>query len=138
MECSDRETRPSLTGTHDVIRDGVSSGSFSRPPSLYAVSFLFLAAVVVGFIWHDLRQAYQGTLAYWNARLSTSVDERVRIATLWLTQRRTDGEAVAQDPLTARLFFTGESRSEVKDTRRGVKLELERITSANGYLAGAV
>jgi hypothetical protein len=92
-----------LTSGRDDIRHRVRSGSLSRTPSLYAVSFLLLAAVIVGFIWHDLRRAYQDTLAYWNARLSTSVDERVRIATLWLTQRRIDGETVAQDSVTVRL-----------------------------------
>ena len=138
MEHSDKPTTATLAGPRDDIRHRVTAGSLSKTPSLYAVSFLFLAAVVVGFIWHDLRGAYHDTLAYWNVRLSTSVDERVRIATLWLTQRRTDAEAVAQDPLTVRLLSTGESGSEVSDTQRGVERELERIASANGYLADAL
>src|SRR6516225_8257226 len=132
MEHSDKPTRATLAGTRDDIRHRAASGSLSRTPSLYAVSFLCLAAVVVGFIWHDLRGGYQDTLAYWNARLSTSVDERVRIATLWLTQRRTDGETVAQDPVTVRLLSIGRGRSEARNNRRGVELELERISSANG------
>ena len=138
MEDSDRHTRPIVTRGLDDIRHRVRSGSLSRTPSLYVVSFLFLAVVIVGFIWHDLRGGYQDTLAYWNARLSTSVDERVRIATLWLTQRRTDGETVAQDPVTVRLLSIGRGRSEARNNRRGVELELERISSANGYVAGAV
>ncbi len=127
-----------MAGAGEDLRQRVTSSSLIRTPSLYTVSFLFLAAVVVGFIWHDLRGAYHDTLAYWNARLSTSVNERVRIATLWLTERRTDAEVVAQDPFTVRLLSTGGSGSEVSDTRRAVELELERIASANGYLADAV
>src|SRR5215471_13632094 len=125
MENSDKHIKPILTGGRDDIRNRVMSGSLYRTPSLYAVSFLCLAAVVVGFIWHNLRGAYHDTLAYWNARLSTSVNERVRIATLWLTQRRTDAEAVAQDPLTVRLLAARGSISRVSETRRSVELELE-------------
>jgi PAS domain S-box-containing protein len=127
-----------LAGAGEDLRQRVTSSSLIRTPSLYTVSFLFLAAVVVGFIWHDLRGAYHDTLAYWNARLSTSVDERVRIATLWLTQRRTDAEVVAQDPLTVHLLSRRGSGSEVNDTQRGVERELERVASANGYLADAI
>ena len=50
MEDSDRHTRPILTSGRDNIRHRVRSGSLSRTPSLYAVSFLLLAAVIVGFI----------------------------------------------------------------------------------------
>jgi PAS domain S-box-containing protein len=138
MEYSDRRTRPTLAGTSDDSHRLVTSGSFSRTPSLYALSFLLLATVVVGFVWYDLHGAYHDTLAYWNARLSTSVDERVSIATLWLTQRRTEAEAVAKDLLTARLLSLGGNHSGVRDARRGVELELGRLASSGGYLAGAV
>src|SRR5215470_6600391 len=77
MDHPDKPVTATSTKTRDEIRHRVASSSLSRTLSLYAVSFLFLAAVVVGFIWHNLRGAYRDTVTYWNARLSSSAEDRV-------------------------------------------------------------
>ena len=87
-------------------------GSLKKIISLYAVSFLILATVVVGFIWHDLRAEYRDTLAYWNVQLSSSADERVRVSALWLKERRTDTIAIAESPATIRCSLRGEAKAQ--------------------------
>jgi len=129
---------PSAQGT--AIRDAADnlqvSGSRKTIPSLYAVSFLFLVAMVVGFIWHDLRAAYRNTLDYWNVRLSNSADERVRMAALWRSERRMDIEVISKNPLTARLL-SASGKKEITVTQRGVQREIETISRSHEYLGGA-
>jgi PAS domain S-box-containing protein len=140
MERSDRQTRPSLAGTGEDLRQRVASSSLSRTPSFYAVSLLFLAAVVVGFIWHDLRGAYHDTLAYWNARLSGSADDRVRFDTLWLDERRRDTAAVTEDPYTVHLLSVAgySTTSQTLEARQYVEQQLAGIQRAKGYLQAVV
>jgi hypothetical protein len=139
MENVDKPTKPILTGGRDDIRDRVMSGSLSRAPSLYAVSFLCLAAVVVGFIWHNLRGAYRETLTYWNARLSSSADDRVSFDTLWLDERRRDAAELAEDPDTVRLLSAAkDAASQRLEVRQYVEQELAGIRRAKGYLQAVV
>src|SRR3974377_43758 len=104
MDHSDKPTTATLAGTRDDVRHRITPSSVSTTSSLYAVSFLFLATVVAGFIWHDLRGAYQDTLAYWNARLSSSADDRVKFDTLWLDERRRNEAIITENALTVRLL----------------------------------
>jgi PAS domain S-box-containing protein len=132
--------RATLAGTREDIRHGVTSGSSSRTPSLYAVSFLFLAAVVVGFIWHDLSGAYRDTLTYWNARLSSSAEGRVKFDTLWVDERRRDAAVVSEDPDTARLLSAVRDRttSGLLEARQHVEQELAATQRAKKYLRAVV
>jgi PAS domain S-box-containing protein len=102
------------------------------------ISFLFLAAAVVGFIWHDLRAEYLNTLAYVNVQLSDSADDRVRISALWLNERRTDTMVVAENSGTVRLLSGGNSGREEAEIQLGVEREIARIAALNGFLGGAV
>jgi len=129
---------PSPAATPGGARPPGSRGRLRNIPWLYVVSFLFLAAVVVGFIAHDLRRAYRGTLAYWNVVLSNAATDQVNVVTLWLGERRTDAEVIAENPLTAHLLSATGGKGASRDTRAAVERELTRITSANGFLAGAV
>jgi PAS domain S-box-containing protein len=140
MKCSDRVREPTWVGTREDIRHGVTSGSHSRTLSLYALSFLFLATVVVGFIWHDLRGAYHDTLAHWSARLSSSADGRVKYDTLWLDERRRDAAVVSENPDTARLLLAvrDQATSELPEARQHVETELAAIQRAKGYLRAVV
>jgi signal transduction histidine kinase len=109
-----------------------------RTPSLYVLTSLFLTAVVVGFVWYDLREAYRDTLAYWDVRMSSSADEGVSFASLWLNERRTDTEAIAENGLSARVLSTEANRSDRKETRQGVERAIERMARINGFVGGAV
>ena len=106
--------------------------------SLYILSFVFLTTVVVGFVWHDLREVHRDTLAYWDVRLSSSADERVSFANLWLNERRTDTEAIADNVLSARLLSTAANRSNITATRQQADLAIERMARINGFVGGAV
>jgi PAS domain S-box-containing protein len=140
MEHSDTLTKPTVTGGRHAIHYGVTTASRSRTLSLYAVSFFFFATVVVGFIWHDLRGAYHDTLTYWNARLSSSADGRVKYDTLWLDERRRDAAVVSENPDTARLLSAVRDRatSGLPEARRHVERELAAIQHVNGYLRAVV
>lgn len=136
-----RNALPQVTNLGDTRDDTdyrATRGSLTKTSSLFAVSFLFLAAVIVGFIWHDLSAAYVGTVAYWNVQLSSIADDRVRVIALWLKERRTDTIAVAENPWTIRLLTAGESRSAVAESRQGVEQEIAHIAAVNGFLGGAV
>ena len=140
MDHPDKPVTATSTKTRDEIRHRVASSSLSRTLSLYAVSFLFLAAVVVGFIWHNLRGAYRDTVTYWNARLSSSAEDRVSFDTLWLDERRRDVAEVAEDPYTARLLSATRdgATSPLQEARRHVGQELANLRRAKGYLQAVV
>ena len=138
MKPSEQRTEAVSAGTRNDGNGHATLGSLKKIIPLYALSFLLLATVVVGFIWHDLRAEYLDTLAYWNVQLSGSADDRVRISGLWLNERRTDTMAVAESSGTIHLLTAGVSRSEVAAVRRGVEHGLGHIASDNGFLGGAI
>ena len=70
----------------------VPSPRRSRLP-VYLLIFLLVVAVVVGFLWYDLRAAYHDTLTYWDSNLSNSADEQVSVETLWLLERRIESSS---------------------------------------------
>jgi PAS domain S-box-containing protein len=111
---------------------------FKKISSAYALSFLILAILVVGFVWRDLREAYRDTLVSWDQRLSSAAEARVRTVTLWRRERRMDIGVVIKNPLTARLLSASESLDKSTATRQGVEGELEAMRQGYGYLAGAV
>jgi PAS domain S-box-containing protein len=138
MEHSEKRLKAVPAGTRNDTNDRAVQGSQKKIFSLYAISFLFLAAVVVGFIWHDLGAEYLDTLAYWNVQLSGTADDRVRISGLWLNERRTDTLAVAESSGTLRLLTSGGKRSELAKVRQGVEHGMARIAADNGFLGGEV
>jgi PAS domain S-box-containing protein len=138
MEHPENQTRAVSAGTRSDRDKRAILDSLKRISSLYAVGFLILCALVVGFIWHELRADYRSTLAYWNAQLSSSVDQWVGISALWLDERRTDTIAVAENPWTVRLLSAGESRGNVAEIRQEVGREIAHIAAVNGFLGGAV
>jgi signal transduction histidine kinase len=138
MKPSEKRTKAVSTGPRSDREHRATLGSLKKIISLYAVSFLLLVTVVVGFIWHDLRAEYLDTLAYWNVQLSTSADDRVRISTLWLNERRTDTMVVAESDGTIRLLSAKGSRSQVAQIRQEVEREMAAIAAGNGFLGGAV
>jgi len=138
MEPSNRRITPALATTADSKRNWALPSLLRGIPSVYTISLFSIVAVVVGFIWYDLHGAYHDTLAYWDARLSSSAVERVSFATLWLNERRTDTVAIAENALSARLLSTASNRSELTETRQGVEQAIERMARINGFLGGAV
>ncbi len=141
-ERSDEPTTVALGGTLDHRQNRVTAGSLTRIPSLYAGGFLFLVAVVAVFLWYDLRTAYRDTLAGWNVRLSNSADDRVKLDTLWLAERRADLSLVAQDPFTVRLLSSARDEdratSELPEIQRHVGYELASLERAKGYIQAVV
>ena len=113
-------------------------GSPKKVFSLYAVSFLIVSTLVVGFIWHDLQAEYRETLAYWNVQLSSSADERVRVSALWLKERRTDTIAIAENPSTIRSLSAGGSKGPGAEILHQVEGEIAHMAAVNGFLGGAV
>ncbi|MFZ0964709.1 MAG: PAS domain S-box protein [Terriglobia bacterium] len=138
MEHSEKQTQAAPAGARNDTNKLPTLGSLKRISSLYAVSFLILAAVVVGFIWHDLRADYFRTLSYWNEWLSSSADSRVRVVTLWWNDRRVDLDLVARNPLTESLLSASGSQGRETGTQRSVERDLDATRQGYGYMAGAV
>jgi PAS domain S-box-containing protein len=138
MEHSEKRTEVVLAGTGTDANDRTAVSSPKKIISIYAMSFLILATVIVGFIWHDLAADYRDTLAYWNVQLSSSADERVRVSSLWLKERRTDTFAISENPGTIRLLTVGGGRSKDAEMRQGVERHIARVAAINGFLGGAV
>jgi PAS domain S-box-containing protein len=138
MEHPEKQTQAVSAGTRNDTGKRAILGSLKKISSLYAVSLLILATVVMGFIWHDLRAEYRDTLAYWNVWLSSSADDEVRVGALWLNERRTDTIAVAESPRVIRLLSAGGSRSKVAQIRQEVERGITHIAAVNGFLGGAV
>lgn len=130
-------TPPQATTPDGAQRHSVPVARWSTP-SLYVLSSLFLIAVVVGFVWYDLREAYRDTLAYWDVRMSSSADERSSFANLWLNERRTDTEAIAENAISTRLLLTAANRSDLTETSQGVERAIERMARINGFVGGAM
>jgi len=138
MEHSEKQTKAASAGTPNDTDNRAILGFLKRIPPLYAASFLILATVVVGFIGHDLRRAYRDTLAYWNVVLSNSATDQVNFITLWLDERRTDAEVIAENPLAVHLLSHKAGKGQPRDIRGAVERELTRIVSTNGFLGGVV
>jgi PAS domain S-box-containing protein len=105
-------------------------------PAVYVLGVLLLTIFIGGFIWHDLRGAYHDTLAYWNVRLSGSAQDRVRIIALWLSERRTDAEVIAEDPLTTELLQS--SKGHVAEAAKLMEQRLQGIEEGRGFLTGFI
>jgi len=138
MELSKKRMKSGFTDTHNDTVYGAALGSSKKISSLYVISFLILATLVVGFIWHDLRADYRDTLSYWNVQLSGSADEQVRVSALWLRERRTDTIAVAQNPWAVRLLSGRESRGKAAEVRQKLEQAIAHLATVNGFLGGAV
>ncbi len=138
MEHSDRRTIVASAITRDNASNLAPPRSLVRIRSLYALSFLFVTAVVAGLIWHNLRTAYRDTLSYWNVRLSNSADDWVKIGTLWLGERRKNASLVAQNPLTVRLLSVAKNEDkttpQVRQMQERLGQELARVARAEEYL----
>jgi PAS domain S-box-containing protein len=104
---------------------------------VYVLIFLLVVAVVVGFLWYDLRAAYHDTLTYWDSSLSNAADEQANVETLWLLERRTDTEAIANNPATIRLLGGKVSSGNLGQTRQEVELEIDKMARINGFMGGA-
>ena len=137
-----------MNSAHEPTRSGRSNApdqtnhravfSFQRKTlPIYALSYLFLAALTLGFILRDLHQAYQDTLAYWNARMSNSAVERVSYVALWLNERRTDTMALANHDLSVGLLSTQVNNSTRAETRRQLEWQIQSFARTNGFLGGA-
>jgi len=137
MAASNKPTTSARPGSPDGAQVLRNPRSLSRLPSFYIPTFLLLAAVAAGVIWHDLDGAYRRTLADWNVRLSTAAEARVRTANLWRNERRMDIGLVMRDPSTVRLLSTLPHERASTAIKRDAEKELEAVKEGYGYLAGA-
>ena len=138
MDPSEKQTNAVSAESRKNKDNRATLDFFKNISSAYALSFLILAILVVGFVWRDLRGAYRDTLVSWDQRLSSAAEARVRTVTLWRRERRMDIGVVIKNPLTARLLSASESLDKSTATRQGVEGELEAMRQGYGYLAGAV
>lgn len=117
-------------------------GNFPAPrhktPWILIISFVFLGVTVTGLVWHDLRVAYEGTIAHWKVLLTNSANDQVGEAAMWLNERKMNAEFIAENSSTSELLSRAAHRGNDAEARRNVEHDLERITSANGLLAGVV
>jgi len=100
--------------------------------------FMLVVLVVLGFLWYDLRAAYQDTLTYWDSNLSNSADEQTSVETLWLLERRTDTEAIASNSATIRMVNESVSGEKAEATQREVERAIDKMARINGFLGGAI
>ena len=117
--------------------DRPAPGAHGNRLPVYVLISLLVVAVVVGFLWYDLRAAYHDTLTYWDSNLSNSADEQANVETLWLLERRTDTEAIARDPATIRLLEGKARGGNLVGTRQEVESEIDKMARINGFMGGA-
>ncbi len=138
MEPSKQKQIPPAAVTPGGKTVPASPGRRRNIPWLYVISLVLLAAVVAGFVLHDLRRARRDALAYWNALLTNTVNDRIGVATLWLAERQTDAEVIAANPSALGLLTHMGSRGKDSGALHNVVQDLTRISNANGLLAGVV
>jgi PAS domain S-box-containing protein len=99
--------------TRDNANPRPGLGARPRTLPLYILTFLLLAAAVVGFIGYDLRVAYRNTLAYWQARQSSAADNGAHRVSDWLAEREEDVQLVAAHPLVRASLRARQARRRV-------------------------
>jgi PAS domain S-box-containing protein len=114
------------------------SGKLRHLPRLLIISFVLLATAVTGFIWHDLRRARADTVGHWKVLLSNAADEQVRVITLWLGERQSDAEQIAENPITISLLADAEVGQKKAEFHTRVRQDLDRITRTNHLLAATI
>ena len=138
MDPSDKRRAVDLSDRRNTKLTKSTRQRLRNLPWLYIVSFLFLGLLIGGFIWHDLGVAYDSTLAFWNAVLSHSAKDRVGIISLWLSERRTDAEIVANDPHTACLLGAAGGTGSKAEAKKFMARKLQGIEPGRGYLSGFI
>ena len=138
MDLSPEATKPTQTTFAEDGGHKTARASRRSPVPLYVLSLLLLGTAVGGIIWHDLSVTYRDALEYLDARISSSAEERVSIATLWLNERRTDTEAVAREALMTHVLSWEAGRGAPTDARLGMERTISRMARINGFLGGAV
>src|SRR5690242_11525966 len=125
MEPSDKQPTPALAAPGQ------------RRAGLHLLAFLILAVIVATTLAFDLRRAYHDTLNHWEVLFSNSASDRITLVTLWLNQRKTDTELIAENPATASLLTDG-ATNQAAANRAVVEREMERMTHFDRFLAGVV
>ena len=118
--------------------NNLAAGPSQSHLPVYVLIFLLVVAVVIGFLWYDLRTAYRDTLNYWDSNLTNSADLQINVGNLWLAERRTDTEAIARSTATIRLLSFRESSANMADTRQEVERAVDKMARINGFVGGAV
>ena len=137
----DQNSKPPPVSPSSYPR-GSQAGFISAHPrrefAFYSSAFAILAVVVAGLIWYDLQQAYRDTIAYWEVRMSASAAERLSFANLWLNERRTDTQAIADGRLSARLLAGAANHEAPDSSRRSEVAAIEKMARINGFAGGAI
>jgi PAS domain S-box-containing protein len=132
------DTPQANLATNPRESDSPRSGPRRTRLPVHVVSFLLVVVVVVGFLWYDSRAAYHDTVNYWDANLSNSADEQVKVESLWLIERRTDTEAIAHEGATIRLLSTEADKHNLASRQREVERDIDKMARINGFMGGAV
>src|SRR5262245_6168579 len=103
-------------------------------PWVYGLVFLLGTALVAGFMWYHIDGERRVALEHWRARMSTVADDRARLVSGWINQRRADADVLAAFP-PVRAVLGGSASA---DTSQAVVAHLDRVVRAYGYASIAV
>jgi PAS domain S-box-containing protein len=138
METSENLNKMPLNPEWNQKQDRTFEHPRRKTPWLLVISFVFLAAAVAGFIWHDLTLSYKGSVNHWKVLLTNSANDNVGLADMWLREREMNAEYVAANPLTSGLLVDASHNRNDAGKRRTLEQDLKRTASANGFLGGLV
>ena len=107
-----------------------STDTVAPKSRLYLGLFLLVTVGVGVLIWRDVHGAYQGTLSYWDMRLTNSAIERAGYAGLWISERREDTETIAT---LSRPLLAVKTKQAERDVLRQ---KVERVMTGMSRLKG--
>jgi PAS domain S-box-containing protein len=138
METSENLDKMPLNPDGNQKQDRTFEHPSRKTPWLLLIPFVFLAAAVAGFVWHDLTLSYQDSVTHWKVLLTNSANDTVGLADMWLREREMNAEFVAANPLTSEMLVDAARDRTDAGKRQTLEQDLKRTTSANGFLGGLV
>ena len=105
----------------------------------YVVTFFAGALLVTALTVFHILEMKKAAIAYWRDQQSTIADDRVRLISTWLADRRADNELLSLYPSVQRLLWPIEE-SGLKDAARQEEVQhlaafMDQVAFTHGYAA---
>lgn len=98
--------------------------------------FVLAAIMVAGATWLLIQNQKERVLHTWESRLSSVAEDRARLVTSWLNERKADAEVLADLPSVRRLLAQSSETARarfVAPANRQIAPLLDRFTTVYGY-----
>jgi PAS domain S-box-containing protein len=137
-----------LSPSGDISTASSEEPSSSRPtspflhppthkvPWIYVGVFLLVAGAVAAGTWLLIRNQERKALQTWETRLSSVADDRARLVSNWLSERKADAEVLADLPSVRRLLSQPARTVQAQPpspVSRQIAPLLDRFTTVYGY-----